>query len=268
MPTMTVNGHAMHYTEQGSGPIVVLVHGSLQDQRYWSSQMEPFAAQYRVIALSLRHYWPETWDGKGNDFTIEQHMQDVAAFIRGLNAGPVRLIGHSRGGHIAFRLAAAYPELLHQLVLAEPGGELDATLGGTAPLGAQAAVFAKAAALIGAGQVEEGLRGFAEHTGGPGAWEKRPEPRRQVARDNAMTLLGQINEQRKPYGRAAAEAIRTQTLLVQGANTQPQFKAIIAAMLPILPGARMVEVANASHGMSLENPRDFNAAVLAFFAQG
>jgi hypothetical protein len=35
----------------------------------------------------------------------------------------------------------------------------------------------------------------AEHTGGPGAWEKRSEQRKAVNRDNATTLLGQIKEQ-------------------------------------------------------------------------
>ena len=44
-------------------------------------------------------------------FKIDQHVADMAAFIGALNAGPVRLIGHSRGGHIAFRLAELHPQL-------------------------------------------------------------------------------------------------------------------------------------------------------------
>ena len=38
-------------------------------------------------------------------------------------------MGHSRGGHIAFRIAQAAARLLRKLVLAEPGGDLDASLG-------------------------------------------------------------------------------------------------------------------------------------------
>ncbi len=270
MPSTSLNGHEIHFAEAGSGPPVVMVHGTLQDQRYWAPQMAPLAAAgFRPLALSLRHFWPEQWDGVGDDFTIAQHMEDTAAFIRGLNAGPVRLIGHSRGGHIAFRLAAAYPELLHQLVLAEPGGELDETLGGEPASGKQAGVFAQAAGMIRAGQLEEGLSFFADYTGGAGAWGRRPEPRRQVARDNARTLLGQVNENRKPYGLAAVRQVVTPTLLVGGALTQPQFNVILAAMEQHLPnGAGRVTIPRATHSMSLENPADFNAAVLGFFSKG
>ena len=59
---------------------------------------------------------------------MAQHTADVIGFIEKLNAGPVDLIGHSRGGHIGFRVAQARPDLLRRLILAEPGGDLDATL--------------------------------------------------------------------------------------------------------------------------------------------
>ena len=56
--TLAVNGYEMAYTERGSGPPVVLVHGAGWDFRYWDGQMEPFSAKHRAIAVSLRHYYP------------------------------------------------------------------------------------------------------------------------------------------------------------------------------------------------------------------
>ena len=267
MPSCTVNGYSMEFVEAGQGEPVVLIHGSLNDYRYWAPQMEPLGAQYRVVAPSLRHYWPERWDGRGEGFRIDQHVEDMAAFLAALGQGPVRLIGHSRGGHIAFRLAERHPGLIGRLVLAEPGGELDESLGG-APVagpGRQAQAFAEAAALVKSGDVEGGLRRFAEHTGGPGAWEKRSETRKTIGRDNAHTLAGQIDERRRPFSRAAAESIRVPTLLVHGANTQPSFIAIIDALERTMPGfAGRVSIPDAAHGMSSDNPAAFNAAVLAF----
>jgi pimeloyl-ACP methyl ester carboxylesterase len=266
MPSMMVDGFALDYAEAGAGEPVVLVHGTLGDQRYWAPQMAPLGAAYRVLALSMRHTWPGSWPEAGGDFTIDRHVADVAGFIAGLGAGPVRLIGHSRGGHIAFRVAERHPELVRALVLAEPGGELDESLGGR-PDGKQAGGFAAAAALIAAGDVEGGLRLSAEQTGGPGAWERRSEGRKRIQRDNARTLLGQIHERRAPYSRAAAEAIRAPTLLVVGQNTQPNFKAIVAAMAGVIAGAAVAEIPRATHPMSDDNPADFNAAVLAFLGR-
>ncbi|MBL6455129.1 alpha/beta hydrolase [Belnapia sp. T6] len=267
MPRLTVNGYEMDYAEAGSGEPLVLIHGSLNDQRYWAPQMEPLGARFRVLAPSLRHYWPERWDGVGDTFKIDQHVEDMAGFIAALGAGPVDVIGHSRGGHIAFRLAERHPALIRRLVLAEPGGELDESLGGASGgSGKQGQAFAEAAALLKAGNTEGAMRRFAEHTGGPGAWERRTATRKAINLDNAHTLLGQIDERRRPYGKAAAESIRVPTLLVNGAQTQPQFTTIIEALARVMPDTSRVVIPNAAHGMSSDNPADFNAAVLNFLA--
>ncbi len=39
-------------------------------------------------AVSLRHFYPERWNGEGEDFSLRQHASDLAAFIQGLHAGP------------------------------------------------------------------------------------------------------------------------------------------------------------------------------------
>jgi pimeloyl-ACP methyl ester carboxylesterase len=225
--------------------------------------MATLVRHYRVLALSMRHCWPGEWTA-GGDFTIDRHVADVAGFIRGLGAGPVRLVGHSRGGHIAFRVAERHPELVRALVLAEPGGELDESLGGKPAAAQQAGAFAEGAALVEAGDIEGGLRRIAEHTGGPGAWEKRSEARKLVARANARTLLGQRHEQRKPYSRSAAEKIAAPTLLVVGGQTMPNFVANADALERHIKGCERVSIPNAAHSMSQDNPAAFDAAVLAF----
>jgi len=48
--------------------------------------------------VSLRHYYPERWDGKGDKFSVKQHAEDLATLIKALGVGPVYLVGHSCGG--------------------------------------------------------------------------------------------------------------------------------------------------------------------------
>ena len=103
MQTLHVNGYDMAYLdvgEAGRTPPLVCVHGSLNDFRIWGCVIGPLSKQHRVIAVSLRHFFPEHWDGQGDTYSIAQHVDDVIAFIEKLNAGPVDLMGHSRGGHI------------------------------------------------------------------------------------------------------------------------------------------------------------------------
>lgn len=260
----------MSYAEQGTGEPLVLVHGTLCDRRYWASQMRPLGRRYRVVAPSLRHYWPERWDGTGGDFTIAQHVADLAAFIVALGAGPAHLVGHSRGGHVAFRVAQHAPERVRALVLAEPGGVLDATLAGTPPAGPEAALarlLADAAAHVRRGAIDAGLALFVDAVSGSGTWARAGGRFGRMARDNAVTLLGQAGEQRAPFSRADAEAIRAPTLLVGGARTPPPFPSILDAMERHLPDVRRVTIPRASHPMNQENPDDFNAAVLDFLAR-
>lgn len=265
MPSLTVDRYPIAYAEAGTGEPLLLVHGTLGDQRSFGPNMAGLATRYRVLALSMRHCWPGRWE-EGGDFTIARHVADVAGFIRALGSGPVRLLGHSRGGHIAFRVAELHPGLVRALVLAEPGGELDASLGGQAG-GAQRGAFAEGAALVASGAVEAGLARIAAHTGGTGAWERRPEHRRQISRDNAHTLLGQVHEQRAPYGRASVEAIATPTLLLGGDRSQPGFGRILDALVAHLPRAERETIADAAHGLNHDNPVAFDAAVLRFLAR-
>lgn len=272
MPSLEIDGYPIAYAEAGdpAAPPLLLVHGTLGDQRSFVPQMESFGAAYHVLSLSMRHAWPGSWE-EGGDFTIDRHVADVAGFIAKLGRGPVRLLGHSRGGHIAFRVAERHPALVRALVLAEPGGELDESLGGKPENskpggGRQAGGFAAAAALVAAGDEEGGLRMVAEQTGGPGAWERRPEVRKYLGRDNARTLLGQLHERRAPYSRAAAQSIATPTLLLGGADSQPHFGVILNALEQAMPSTRRVTIARATHGLNHDNPEDFNRAVLEFLA--
>ncbi len=268
MPSLPVNGYEMAFVERGTGAPLLLVHGTLGDCRTWALQMEPFGAHYRTIAVSLRHCWPERWDGDGDDFTVQQHTKDIAAFIAALGAGPVCLLGHSRGGHIAFRVAQTYPDLVRRLVLVEPGGALDASL---EPLGAPASptialgpLYAKAAERIRRGEVDEGLASALDVIVGPGAWAGLPEEGKQQMRDNARTLIGQIKEQRAPFSRADADAIRAPTLLMVGERSPESFRRILDGLESALRDVRRVVIPAASHGANIDNPAAFNREALAF----
>jgi pimeloyl-ACP methyl ester carboxylesterase len=268
MKRIRVNDYDMAYIEVGEGRPLVCVHGSFGDFRTWSSVLGPLSRRHRVVALSLRHFFPEQWEGRGGRFTIAQHVSDLIAFIGKLDVGPVDLFGHSRGGHLAFRVAQQRPELLRKLILAEPGGELDASLapadrGGEAP---RVNRLVAAADVIAKGDLDGGLRTFIDGNNGEGTWDRLAASTKQEYRDNARTVLGQINEQRQPFTRQDAEAISVPTLFIAGEKTPGLLPLVLRALAGSVRGAKTVIIPGATHHMIRQDPVRTSAAVLDFLA--
>jgi pimeloyl-ACP methyl ester carboxylesterase len=261
-----VNGHDISYIEVGEGIPLVCVHGTLGDFRVWSPVMGPLSLGHRVISISLRHFFPEHWNGVDTDYKVTQHVADVVGFIEAIE-GPVDLMGHSRGGHIAFRVAQQRPELLRRLVLAEPVGDLDASLlpaDAPPPVHTIGARYNVTAERVAAGDIDGALALFAENYDGSGAWERVPQTVRQTWRDNARTLIGQADERRQPFTRADAEAIRAPTLFIIGVNTPGALPSMSRALAAHVHGSRIEIIFNARHFMFEDNPIQYCAAVSEF----
>jgi pimeloyl-ACP methyl ester carboxylesterase len=268
MQTIHVNGYDMAYLEVGAGPPLVCVHGSLCDFRIWSAVLGPLSKQHRVIAVSLRHFFPDRWDGLSNTYSIAQHVDDVIAFIEKLETKPVDLMGHSRGGHISFRVAQRRPDLLRRLILAEPGGELDATLDpefkpGPSPLAARIAASAE---VIARGDIDGGLQIFMDALEGPGAWKRLPATPKQLLRDNATTLIGQTRDKRPPFSKTDAEAIKTPTLFIGGANTKGALPQVLHTLAAHVTGSRTEMIPGTTHPMFEQAPQRYCEIVLDFLA--
>jgi len=270
MQTIKVNGCDMAYLEVGKGHPLVCVHGTLGDFRTWYSVLGPLSARHRVIAVSLRHFFPEHWDGvTTDDYRMAQHVADTIAFIEQITPQPVDLMGHSRGGHIAFRVAQQRPDLLRKVILAEPGGDLDASLDPSVVPGAPSALGTRVLASVKkvrSGDIDGALQNFVDGIDGDGAWRRLAAAPRQQLRDNIYTLLGQVHEARKPYSKTDMPLIKTPTLLVGGADTTGSLSTMWRVMAEHLAGARTAVIPNARHWMFENDPEAFCRVVMAFLA--
>lgn len=265
MEHLRVNSHDMAYVALGRGPTLVCVHGSLGDFRVWHAQFGPLSRDRRLISVSLRHFFPDRSVGDGSTYKMAQHVDDTIAFIVALGVGKVDLMGHSRGGHIAFRVAQLRPDLVNKLILAEPGGDLDPSLrppGNAAPPMRNNVLLA--AERVAAGDVDGGLERFIDTLEGAGTWKAMAPGIQQELRDNAHTLVGQTDEQRQPYAKADAEAIEAPTLFICGGNTPGNLPVVLRALAAHVKNARIVTIPGTTHFMFEQDPIAYNRAVLEF----
>ena len=264
--TLEANGYPLAYVERGSGPTVVLVHGALNDYRTWMPQMEPLSSRFRVVAISLRHYYPEPWKGDG-EFSLQVHAKDVAAFIERLGAGPVLLVGWSRGGYVASDVARMRPDLVRKLVLLDPGLNALLPRPSGAPMEDVRAKRVKATEpYFRRGDMEGGLQFFFDDINGAGGWNRLPEAQRQLRRDNAWTIVGLPGDVEtltcEDLGR-----FKMPVLLMQGENSPGFFKQINAAAQKCISSARLVMIPNAAHQMHQMNPAAVNAELTKFLSE-
>lgn len=118
MLTLHANGLDFACLEQGSGPLVLLLHGFPDTAHTWSHQMSALAAAgYRVVAPFLRGYHPTSIpaDGYYDKATL---ASDVAALIDALGGGePAYLVGQDWGAIVSYAVLAAFPHKVRRAVV-------------------------------------------------------------------------------------------------------------------------------------------------------
>ena len=131
--TATAKGGTLAGWVVGDGPPVLLLHGG-PGLRY--DYMEPLIDElqtdFRVAIFQQRGLEPSTIDGP---FTIVQAIDDVLCTLDALGWTAAFVVGHSWGGHLAFRFAAAHPERLLGMLAVDTLGIVDD--GGRAAFGAE-----------------------------------------------------------------------------------------------------------------------------------
>ena len=114
---LTANGVELAYDDLGAAdaPPAVLLHALGEAAGDWADLAPRLvAAGHRVLAFDLRGHADSDRPG---GYSAAVMADDVAAALDALGVRDAVLVGHSLGGVVAFRLAAAHPELVSLLVV-------------------------------------------------------------------------------------------------------------------------------------------------------
>lgn len=269
---VSANGAEFAYVEAGRGDPVVLVHGGLQDHRFWTELLPLFAQRFRTIAYSRRNHFPNPTGADGvPDGAGDIHGEDLAALITALDLGRVHVVAHSSGAVAALFFAANHPRAVRALALNEPpaAGLIAGTPEGQAVVREFAAGQVTAREAFRARDFERAVRLFVDGVGGPGTFDRRSEADRRMALDNALAHLADTisPRQRAPFGCEAAGRITAPTLLTNGERSPAFFHRIADALGRCLPRSERATIPGASHTVPGEAPRPYGEAVMAFLAR-
>src|SRR5713101_2250375 len=106
------------YTEQGTGPVALFVHGVLLNGYLWRHQLEDLSDIRRCIAADLLAHG-DTEIAPDQDVSVTANAKMLKEFLDALHIDQVDLVGNDSGGGIAQIFAALYPERVRSLTLTD-----------------------------------------------------------------------------------------------------------------------------------------------------
>lgn len=111
------NGINLHYVSEGSGKLMLMLHGFPEFWYSWRHQIKEFASDYHTVALDLRGYNDSDKPAEQSAYQMSEFIQDIKGVITGLGYEDCILVAHDWGGAIAWNFAYAYPEMVEKLIV-------------------------------------------------------------------------------------------------------------------------------------------------------
>jgi pimeloyl-ACP methyl ester carboxylesterase len=106
------------YTEQGTGPVALFVHGVLLNKHLWRHQLAHLSDIRRCIAVDLLAHG-DTEIVRNQDLSVTANAKMLGQFLDAFRIEQVDLVGNDSGGGIAQIFAASYPQRVRSLTLTD-----------------------------------------------------------------------------------------------------------------------------------------------------
>ena len=268
---LRVNGVELAWSERGRGsdgaPALVLVHGFTGSSHDFALQVDALAAYRRVVTVDQRGHGHSTRSGAIEDYTIDQLVADLIAFLETVGGGPVDLLGHSMGGRVVVGLALRRPDLVHSLVL------MDTSAWSFLPDNEELVVLARsfmdgfdpAHGMPGAlslGSPEDALIAAAV----PAGWQRDKDAIFVGMDPYAVKGLGTaLMADDTPSLRAELASIACPVTVIVGERDHPLVDQAPALAAEVVDG-RLTVIAGAYHSPQLTHPYHWRSAVEAHLA--
>lgn len=116
-------GKKIYFRDRGSGKVIVLLHGFLENMNMWDYFVRKLSAHYRVITIDLPGFGKS--DSLGRVHLMEQMASVVNKVMKSREVKKCFMLGHSMGGYVTLAFASKFPGklqgfgLLHSHAMAD-----------------------------------------------------------------------------------------------------------------------------------------------------
>ncbi|WP_017776859.1 alpha/beta fold hydrolase [Paraburkholderia kururiensis] len=279
MPKIALNGIDINYRDEGSGDVLVMVHNLTSNIEGLNDSIAELSRHFRVIAADNRGHGHTTHcedSSAAQDFyTFDNMVEDISQLLAHLKIDRFFLFGQAYwGANIAFHLF----ERLHQQVRAlavssaymistDPGVPSYELLGETGRKN-----FIRMHALA----REQGMMAVYDDRLKFGQFwsEKLRSDKRileafadqhRLTSPTAFVTIPHLSHERRARIGAAVRASGVPVMLLLGANDTNNAM-FVEEMRRDVPDVLALELLDSGHYPTVENPRDFNRALLNFYA--
>jgi pimeloyl-ACP methyl ester carboxylesterase len=123
MPRIRVNGVELAYELQGRGFPILFSHGLLLDRRIFAHQMTELSKQFQTIGIDTHGHSEST--SPLTAITLETIADDFVKFLEQFRYARFVLVGLSMGGMLGLRMALRAPHFLSGLVLIDASADVE-----------------------------------------------------------------------------------------------------------------------------------------------
>ena len=238
----SINGVKAFFAQFGAGPHVLLLHGGLANSSYWGHQVAALAPRFTVTVMDTRGHGRSPVMSR--DFAYRIFAEDVAALMDMLKLASAAIVGWSDGAITGLQLAMTRPERVTKLFAFGANSSLDGLKSG----GARSRVFAAFS--------ERCKTEYAGLSPRPERWPQLLDGLRAMWR-------------REPTFSAQQMArIKSSTAIVDGEYDEIIKRDHTERMAREIPGAKLVIEPRVSHFAMLQDPAQFNRALIDFLGAG
>lgn len=256
----TAKDKFISYTDAGQGKPLILIHAFPTDQRLWKPQ-QVLKNYFRVITLDL---WGFGLSAKvdGRVVTMNKYADEVKLLLDQLHIKKAIIGGESMGGYIALAFLGKYPAMINGLILSDTQSIADSPEGKIKREAQAVEVLHQGTTSLIEGFMTKALSSQA------------PEPvqafLRHIIKTQAQTAVASaLRGMAARHDTSSLLANTSSPILIMTADKDTVIPSQQSAyMKQLTKNSRLVLIKNAGHLSSLEQPEQWNKAVIDMFYKG